>query len=978
MESLSAPDPGHDMAREESRLSAEESVETGLPTTLGFAEAGNPHREPSETPELRPPSPAVNSKKRPAPADFLPIKTEIKKMGVEISDERAEQLKNDIRRLSPEVVSLRERTLGEISLTPDSAFFEIENIENQNACDKPEGTSLCVKETINGETNAPDETSTVKSITSVDESAIIEGADNYEGLSRVNGDIDESTWWSNTTSSRGGEGVARSSVNCDSEVVRGKELQLMISRDGDIGGDNDSVRDDDICVDGRTEPETSGETLNPGNSDDEIVVKNSVNSDSNDAPTVPKAVIQKLEEGVEIVFNSVNVSHVIQSSLSSSSASSSTSSSSSSSSSPGTNGLAFLAVYPESSSCSSTENVEDPLRDRGDTETDSDGSEATSIQSSLNPMSDIDPLSLGGDQNDLSSEIAMSCTRIMEPEQPEAFTEDSAESLALVTGTRDEVRSDGSDSGLGGEIVGDPGPTPAPESDSETSFLDRIPDEILSDKDKDQNQLDGVLPENSTEGASALMHVSQSLTLSEIPLPARRTSFPKSNLKRRPVEGAEGEPILKKLSPNRPREKKNIQFDAVTVYYFARAQGFTCVPSQGGSTLGMEAAHIHAERFTLTEHAAEQRRIHRARLAELRSKKAANNVVDATSSSEDPSDEEEEASEAEDLEIDGFYFLLPVPTWQRRSLLRASGVPRIETEEKDECRQIRTSRKQCGCSCKGYCDPESCPCSSDNVKCQVDRAGFPCGCSRDGCANSSGRIEFNPVRVRTHFIHTLMRLELETKNRADEDCADLLDLDTQPGVQGPLRDPTRGITIDGYSTNNQQMAICSQPEIPGTREDSLDLYTIRDEDAVDSGEQSLHHRKFIHPSEFSQVFQPFPGTGNNGDAEGLQHYPQTSYHPDYHQAYQTLPSTSRGQFHPQFSQYGYGPESSSSSTHHHQQSQNYGDTYQQNDLTASSQYTNLNSVQQNNHHHHHHHNVMQQQQVGTLEPFSEILSGRYS
>lgn len=40
---------------------------------------------------------------------------------------------------------------------------------------------------------------------------------------------------------------------------------------------------------------------------------------------------------------------------------------------------------------------------------------------------------------------------------------------------------------------------------------------------------------------------------------------------------------------------------------------------------------------------------------------------------------------------------------------------------------------------------------------------FPCGCTRDGCGNLFGRIEFNPIRVRTHFIHTLMRLELERK-----------------------------------------------------------------------------------------------------------------------------------------------------------------------------------------------------------------------
>lgn len=50
----------------------------------------------------------------------------------------------------------------------------------------------------------------------------------------------------------------------------------------------------------------------------------------------------------------------------------------------------------------------------------------------------------------------------------------------------------------------------------------------------------------------------------------------------------------------------------------------------------------------------------------------------------------------------------------------------------------------------------------------MDRLNFPCGCARDNCANASGRIEFNPVRVRTHFIHTLMRLELEKKQGLED------------------------------------------------------------------------------------------------------------------------------------------------------------------------------------------------------------------
>lgn len=40
---------------------------------------------------------------------------------------------------------------------------------------------------------------------------------------------------------------------------------------------------------------------------------------------------------------------------------------------------------------------------------------------------------------------------------------------------------------------------------------------------------------------------------------------------------------------------------------------------------------------------------------------------------------------------------------------------------------------------------------------------FPCGCSRDGCGNAAGRIEFNPLRVRTHYLHTIMKLDLENR-----------------------------------------------------------------------------------------------------------------------------------------------------------------------------------------------------------------------
>ncbi|KAJ8670542.1 hypothetical protein QAD02_001801 [Eretmocerus hayati] len=520
---------------------------------------------------------------------------------------------------------------------------------------------------------------------------------------------------------------------------------------------------------------------------------------------------------------------------------------------------------------------------------------------------------------------------------PFGIADDSAESLTLgVTGSpaRDEVRSDGSDSGLGSEMPGD-GVCPVPgatESDSETCFLDRIPDDILiSDKDKAESQIDGLATD-----------VPKAPSL----LPSLRTPI-KSSLKRRLatdcLDDVDDQPGAKKLNADEESSKKrrNIQFDAVTVYYFPRAQGFTCVPSQGGSTLGMSATHTHAERFSLSEHAAEQRRLHRARLAQLRSERAENALkaamaassasqqlqlgasptptaqsqqhqddgetetpavtsaeeVTATagaddgsieasaeveegqldvsaalqsmscavgevgigegSSSEEPSDDtddddEDPSDEGDELDIDSYYFLQPVPTWQRRALLRAAGVRRIDTLEKDECRNIRASREHCGCSCKGYCDPESCPCSRANVKCQVDRAGFPCGCSRDGCANISGRIEFNPVRVRTHFIHTLMRLELEKK---------------------PMHLTSR---------------------------ESLDLYSLRDdcypnEDCLGDG-HSPASRKMPH--NFGQNFQQYEGQGPNNSNTGSSGSFQNPY-ADY-QSYQNLPSTSRSPFQSQF------------------------------------------------------------------------------
>ncbi|CAG2242889.1 uncharacterized protein [Mytilus edulis] len=212
------------------------------------------------------------------------------------------------------------------------------------------------------------------------------------------------------------------------------------------------------------------------------------------------------------------------------------------------------------------------------------------------------------------------------------------------------------------------------------------------------------------------------------------------------------------------RQKKSVKFKGVTVYYFPRMQGFTCVPSEGGSTLGMLHKHSHIESFSIPDHAKEQKRLHTLMIEEMKKqeKKSAKYL-----GSDEEDEDEEDMEDDSDFENDDYYVLTPITTRQRRILLRQSGVKKIESGEKDGCRDIRNSRELCGCDCQVFCDPETCACSQEGIQCQVDRLSFPCGCSKDGCGNLQGRIEFNPIRVRTHFIHTLMRLQLDKKEEVD-------------------------------------------------------------------------------------------------------------------------------------------------------------------------------------------------------------------
>ncbi|KAM9710430.1 cysteine/serine-rich nuclear protein 3 isoform 1-T2 [Menidia menidia] len=226
--------------------------------------------------------------------------------------------------------------------------------------------------------------------------------------------------------------------------------------------------------------------------------------------------------------------------------------------------------------------------------------------------------------------------------------------------------------------------------------------------------------------------------------------------------------ILKREKRLRTRR---VHFENVTVYYFGRRQGFTSVPSQGGSTLGMSNRHSWVRQYSLGEFALEQERVHKDMLRDhlkeeklntIKLKLTKNGTVESeeanTLTAEDISDDD---IDLDNTEVDEYFFLQPLTTKKRRALLRSSGVKKIDVEEKHELRAIRISREDCGCDCRVFCDPETCACSIAGIKCQVDRMSFPCGCTKEGCSNSAGRVEFNPIRVRTHFLHTIMKLELE-------------------------------------------------------------------------------------------------------------------------------------------------------------------------------------------------------------------------
>ncbi|TRY53852.1 hypothetical protein DNTS_002803 [Danionella cerebrum] len=225
--------------------------------------------------------------------------------------------------------------------------------------------------------------------------------------------------------------------------------------------------------------------------------------------------------------------------------------------------------------------------------------------------------------------------------------------------------------------------------------------------------------------------------------------------------------ILKKTASL--RTKGSVGFGLVTVFFFQRCQGFSGVPNHGGNTLGMLSCHAARQQFTLTEYAEERQRLRLERLRErqqeekleaLRRKLISSGLLTVSEAASltrgNIQDSGPSSEQLKDMDS-----LRPYSSRQRRALLRASGVLHIDRDEKLRLQELRRSREDCGCRCQGSCQPQTCSCRQAGISCQMDRSGFPCGCSKECCGNPAGRIEFNSSRVRSHYIQTLAKLKPE-------------------------------------------------------------------------------------------------------------------------------------------------------------------------------------------------------------------------
>jgi len=217
-------------------------------------------------------------------------------------------------------------------------------------------------------------------------------------------------------------------------------------------------------------------------------------------------------------------------------------------------------------------------------------------------------------------------------------------------------------------------------------------------------------------------------------------------MKEKIVGNIENSPSISQSSSSPRRRRRLIRFRGATVFYFERSQGFSSVPDAGASCLGMQRRHFIKKRCSLAHFRLLARQEKQA-IFSLSPSEEETRIMDdslptsTTSLPQTPS------------------MMRPMAIRRRRQMLKNAGVD-IDKNDTTECQSIRKSRMSCGCTCtNGDCNNETCECALNEIHCQVDQPQFPCSCTSATCQNGFGRIEYDPLRVRTHYLTTMMRLK---------------------------------------------------------------------------------------------------------------------------------------------------------------------------------------------------------------------------
>ncbi|XP_034021189.1 cysteine/serine-rich nuclear protein 2-like [Thalassophryne amazonica] len=228
------------------------------------------------------------------------------------------------------------------------------------------------------------------------------------------------------------------------------------------------------------------------------------------------------------------------------------------------------------------------------------------------------------------------------------------------------------------------------------------------------------------------------------------------------LDSSPNNPAMPSLKRTKKTHQTRVTFGQVMIFLFSRCQGFTAVPSEGGCTLGMMPHHNDQQTYTVDHYDKKQDYRRREILWEGLTR----------------IEEQGRLPEVKEHQQDGFAehaLKMKAGYWEKRffpqrykserrySLLKAAGVEFIDREEETQLQDLRSSRRNVGCDCKGHCDPLTCSCSLAGVKCHAKRTALICNCTEDCCRNIQGRIPSNKLRVRAHYQRTIMRLKSERR-----------------------------------------------------------------------------------------------------------------------------------------------------------------------------------------------------------------------